>query len=154
MPAKSKAQQQAMAIAEHHPEAATGAAKEMAESMSKETLHDFAATPTKGLPKHRKAAGEHFVHGFMCGYLRKTAGPMSGIARALDAPGMRAALAQGGGGPAAGVMPRQPVAAAPTAEETAAFQAKAHQNPNYKPHVQGVVSASRPLMDNLMMRAK
>lgn len=75
MPAKSVAQQQAMAIAEHHPEKATGAAKEMAESMSKDTLHDFAATKTKGLPKHKhkKEASMNYLHGFMCGYLRKQA---------------------------------------------------------------------------------
>ena len=54
MPASSRAQQQAMSIAEHHPEEATGAAKEMARSMSKKTLHEFAATKTEGLPEHVK----------------------------------------------------------------------------------------------------
>jgi hypothetical protein len=54
MPAVSVAQRQAAAIAEHHPEKATGAAKEMAKSMSKSQLHDFAATKDKGKPKHVK----------------------------------------------------------------------------------------------------
>ena len=54
MPAVSKAQRTAMAIAEHHPEQAKGAAKEMAKSMSKSQLHDFATTPEKGLPEHKK----------------------------------------------------------------------------------------------------
>lgn len=72
MPAPSKAMQQAAAIAEHNPEKATGAAKEMASSMSKSQLHDFAATKTKGLPKHvskstKKASAFHegFMHGYM-----------------------------------------------------------------------------------------
>lgn len=74
MPAVSKAQQQAMAIAEHHPEKAKGAAKEMAKSMSKDTLHDFAATKTKNLPKHKhekKAAELLRYSGFMAGYRYK-----------------------------------------------------------------------------------
>ena len=58
MPASSRAQQQAMSIAEHHPEEATGAAKEMARSMSKKTLHEFAATKTEGLPEHVKKSYE------------------------------------------------------------------------------------------------
>jgi len=68
MPSSSKSQQQAAAIAEHHPEKAKGAAKEMAESMSKEKLHDFAATPSKHLPKHVEAAD-----GFLDGYREKQA---------------------------------------------------------------------------------
>ena len=56
MPSVSKAQQAAMSIAEHQPEKATGAAKEMAKSMSKSKLHDFAATKTKGLPEHVKSS--------------------------------------------------------------------------------------------------
>lgn len=47
MPAKSKAQQQFMAIAEHEP----GKLKGKAPKMSHQQLHDFAATPTKGLPE-------------------------------------------------------------------------------------------------------
>jgi len=66
MPAVSKAQRRAMAIAEHHPEKATGAAKEMAKSMSKKQLHDFASTSEKGLPKHKEAS---FVQGFLHGYV-------------------------------------------------------------------------------------
>lgn len=50
MPAKSKKQQALMAIAEHNPSAIQGKNKGVLE-MSHEQLHDFAATPTKGLPK-------------------------------------------------------------------------------------------------------
>ena len=53
MPAVSKAQRIAAAIAEHHPEKAKGAAKQMANSMSKEQLHHFSATSTKGLPEKK-----------------------------------------------------------------------------------------------------
>ena len=49
MPAKSKAQQQAMAIAEHHPSKLYKKNRGMAK-MSKEELHKFASTKTKGLP--------------------------------------------------------------------------------------------------------
>lgn len=49
MPAKSRKQQQAMAIAEHNPSQLYPADKSML-SMSKPQLHDFAATPTTGLP--------------------------------------------------------------------------------------------------------
>ena len=47
MPAKSKAQQEFMAIAEHDPSKLRGKAPKM----SHQQLHDFAATPTKGLPQ-------------------------------------------------------------------------------------------------------
>lgn len=50
MPATSKAQQQAMAIAEHEPEKLNPENKGLLK-MSHKELHDFAATPTKGLPK-------------------------------------------------------------------------------------------------------
>jgi len=53
MPAKSKAQRQAMAIAEHHPEKLYARNKGLKE-MSKEQLHEFAATKEKGLPKKKK----------------------------------------------------------------------------------------------------
>lgn len=56
MPAQSKSQRQAAAIAEYHPEQATGAAKDMAASMSKGQLHDFAATKEKGLPEKKAGA--------------------------------------------------------------------------------------------------
>ena len=51
MPAKSKAQQQAMAIAEHNPSKLKnrGLLK-----MSHKQLHDFAATKTGNLPEHVK----------------------------------------------------------------------------------------------------
>ena len=49
MPAKSKKQQIAMAIAEHHPEETFERNKGMLQ-MSHQQLHDFASTPRKGLP--------------------------------------------------------------------------------------------------------
>lgn len=52
MPATSKAQQQAMAIAEHTPDKLYARNKGMAQ-MSKSQLHDFASTPRKGLPKKK-----------------------------------------------------------------------------------------------------
>lgn len=50
MPAVSKAQQAFMAVAEHAPEKL----RVTAPNMSKAQLHDFAATPTKGLPSRAK----------------------------------------------------------------------------------------------------
>lgn len=52
MPAVSKKQQQAMAIAEHEPSKLYGKNKGLLK-MSKSQLHDFAATPRKGLPKSK-----------------------------------------------------------------------------------------------------
>jgi len=69
VPAKSKAQQQAAAVAKHHPEKAKGAAKEMTK-MSKKQLHDFAATPSKNLPEHVSKEG---LDGYLDGYRTKTA---------------------------------------------------------------------------------
>jgi hypothetical protein len=53
MPAKSKAQRRAMAIAEHHPEELYERNKGL-KKMSKEQLHDFAATKEKKLPSKTK----------------------------------------------------------------------------------------------------
>jgi len=53
MPAKSRAQQQATAIAEHTPSKLYRRNKGL-KSMPKKQLHDFAATKTKGLPKKVK----------------------------------------------------------------------------------------------------
>ena len=47
MPAVSKSQQQFFAICEHNPAHARGKCP----NMSKAEMHDFAATPTKGLPQ-------------------------------------------------------------------------------------------------------
>ena len=58
MPASSKAQRRAMAIAEHHPEQSYH--PEMAK-MSHKQLHDFAATKEKGLP-HRKGSSKKKGH--------------------------------------------------------------------------------------------
>ena len=51
MPATSRAQRIAMAIAEHHPEQLHARNRGMLE-MSKTQLHEFAATREKGLPEH------------------------------------------------------------------------------------------------------
>jgi hypothetical protein len=53
MPAESKAQRIAMAIAEHHPEDLNEKNKGLAD-MTHKQLHDFASTPEKGLPEHVK----------------------------------------------------------------------------------------------------
>lgn len=54
MPAVSKAQQQAMAIAEHEPEKLYARNVGLKE-MSHKQLHDFATTPRKGLPSYAHA---------------------------------------------------------------------------------------------------
>ena len=53
MPARSKSQQRYMAIVEHN----AGAVRGPVPQMTHRQLHDFAATPTKGLPVHVKTAG-------------------------------------------------------------------------------------------------
>ena len=55
MPATSKAQQEAMAIAEHNPGKLYSRNKGLLK-MSHHQLHDFAATKRKGLPKHKLSA--------------------------------------------------------------------------------------------------
>ena len=47
MPATSRAQQAFMAICEHNPKHARGKCPKM----SKAKMHEFSATPTKGLPQ-------------------------------------------------------------------------------------------------------
>lgn len=56
MPAVSKAQQQAMAIAEHDPSKLKGKNKGLLK-MSHQQLHDFASTPRKGLPERKGPLG-------------------------------------------------------------------------------------------------
>ena len=56
MPAKSRAQAVAARIAEHAPEKLYARNKGLAQ-MPAESLHHFAATKSKGLPKHVKSAG-------------------------------------------------------------------------------------------------
>lgn len=74
MPAVSKAQQTAAQIAEHHPEEAKGAAGEMAESMTREQLHDFASGKKEGKPEHvKKEASQAYVEGYFAGYMHKRA---------------------------------------------------------------------------------
>jgi hypothetical protein len=53
MPAVSKAQRQAIAIAEHHPDELYARNRGLL-GMSHQQLHDFAATPEKGLPQRKK----------------------------------------------------------------------------------------------------
>jgi hypothetical protein len=53
MPAKSKAQRRLFAIAEHHPEELYARNKGLAKLPDK-TLHEFAATKEKKLPKRVK----------------------------------------------------------------------------------------------------
>lgn len=55
MPAVSKAQRRAMAIAEHHPEELYGKNKELL-SMSHKQLHEFADTKEAGLPERSMIA--------------------------------------------------------------------------------------------------
>jgi hypothetical protein len=52
MPAKSKAQRRAMAIAEHHPGEVYERNKGLLK-MTKSQLHDFAATKEKGLVQRK-----------------------------------------------------------------------------------------------------
>jgi hypothetical protein len=58
MPARSQAQQQAMAIAEHAPEKLYKRNRGLLK-MSHKDLHDFAATPRKGLPKKKLTVRGH-----------------------------------------------------------------------------------------------
>lgn len=52
MPAISQKQRAAIAIAEHHPEKLLPRNRGLLR-MNKEQLHEFAATPAKGLPKYK-----------------------------------------------------------------------------------------------------
>ena len=54
MPAKTQVQQQAMAIAEHHPNALYKRNKGLLK-MSKEKLHEFASTKRKNLPERKNS---------------------------------------------------------------------------------------------------
>jgi hypothetical protein len=56
VPALSIKQRRAMAIAEHHPEKLHKANRGLLD-MTRRQLHDFAATPEKGLPK-KKSRGQ------------------------------------------------------------------------------------------------
>jgi hypothetical protein len=53
MPAVSRAQQQAMAIAEHDPKKLYKKNRSLLR-MTNSQLHDFASTPEKGLPERKK----------------------------------------------------------------------------------------------------
>ena len=58
MPAESKAQREAMAIAEHHPSKLHKENQGMLK-MSHAQLHDFAATKETHMPKHVEHVHEH-----------------------------------------------------------------------------------------------
>ena len=60
MPAKSKAQRRAMAIAEHHPSKLYKRNKGL-KKMSKAQLRDFAETKEKGLPKKKSNPNSDFL---------------------------------------------------------------------------------------------
>lgn len=57
MPAVSQSQRALFAIALHHPEKLHSENRGLAQ-LPQRTLHDFAATPSKGLPQRRKNYGE------------------------------------------------------------------------------------------------
>jgi len=62
MPAESKAQRIATAIAEHEPEKLYARNKGLAD-MTHKQLHDFASTSEKGLPAHvHKSASYRMAH--------------------------------------------------------------------------------------------
>jgi hypothetical protein len=67
MPAKSKAQREAMAIAEHNPSKLNKANRGML-NMSHAQLHDFAATKEKKLPERKSDAKNHRHHGLIHRY--------------------------------------------------------------------------------------
>ena len=56
MPARSKRQRRAMAIAEHHPEKLYKRNRGL-KKMSRRDLHEFASTKEKGLSKRKKRRG-------------------------------------------------------------------------------------------------
>jgi hypothetical protein len=53
MPAKSEAQRQLMAIAEHHPEKVKAKNRDVLK-MTKQQLHEYASTSEKHLPARKK----------------------------------------------------------------------------------------------------
>ena len=57
MPAKTPAQQKAIAIAEHHPDKLYKRNRALLK-MKKSQLHDFASTSLKGLSKRKTSLGE------------------------------------------------------------------------------------------------
>ena len=62
MPSVSKAQRTVMAIAEHDPSKLYKRNRGLL-GMSHEQLHDFAATPTKGLPEKKEGALRRLARG-------------------------------------------------------------------------------------------
>lgn len=66
MPATSKAFRRLAAIAEHHPEEVSPKNRSVLH-MSRQQLHDYAATPEKSLPEHVKKKArkdDGTLHGF------------------------------------------------------------------------------------------
>jgi len=60
VPAGSKAQRRLFAIAEHHPEILYARNKAAAD-LPQRTLHEFAATKEKGLPRHKRKSLRHLL---------------------------------------------------------------------------------------------
>jgi len=60
MPALSKKQREAMAIAEHHPEKLYKKNRGLLK-MSKSQLHDFATTKEKGLPGKKQESMKYYA---------------------------------------------------------------------------------------------
>jgi len=60
MPAVSKTQRRAMAIAEHAPGELYARNRGLLK-MTKGQLHDFASTSEKGLPKRKPESGKHSI---------------------------------------------------------------------------------------------
>ena len=84
MPAVSKSQQKAMSVALHNPEKAKGAAKEMAKSMSKKQLNEYANTSTQGLPEHVKKS--EYCAGFEAACAVRGIDPRALLKAAADHP--------------------------------------------------------------------
>jgi hypothetical protein len=59
MPSLSKAQQALLALGEHHPEKVRPENRDVLK-MSHSQLHDFASTPTKGLPEHVRKGRRYY----------------------------------------------------------------------------------------------
>lgn len=78
MPSRSIAQRRLFAIAENNPGALHAGNRGLA-NLPKQTLHDFASTPEKGLPDHMADGGGNWASGAF-------SGNQGGLHRALGVP--------------------------------------------------------------------
>lgn len=71
MPALSVKQRRLMAIAEHDPDAVYGRNRGVLD-MSRQQLHDFAATPERNLPEQspKPYGGDHMANKFIAGAIK------------------------------------------------------------------------------------